>query len=602
MDLVFRNAARCLALLLVTLPIGCFNAKTKPSSHVKEDTISEADKLAWLAKVTRTLRNGAELDESEIEGLMPLSRSEIVDKLMTDPRFGDTALAFNMFFLGFKTDTLKTTRYIPTTSEQVETYRDEIFNRPQAITAARELLLDGDYLKLFDYDQPFYLPANQSFPEVEERLISFQKVDKAFESLLANFGTPVAPDRDAGCSGFNEGTEMEDIGDVFNLGISSDFSLAVVTRIIPTINIMCSGPVPAADIYKRLAESREAVANIFEASKALDPQDYPQASVLDLKTMPVEDLHSDAFGTSYSITGFWQQLPNSSTNYNRRRGAYVLKTYFCDDLTPLNVVLPDAHGEGAHATEPSCQACHYKLDPMAGTFRNRGFFGFDFKDKSFVSFDDQASVFGEALIKYNDSWKASTDAGHDWNVGYIRSTTQMNRNTYEPDDTDEPLRALHAMLRTAKEPKQCLTRRMAQYFLGSEQVFDGGWVQAMAKEFDTQASSSAAAKSIIKQLVMSRTFTKRNPSATQCYDPPEAATSPIPCEVRFTLQNNCAGSCHGADDFDLTDKPTLEEMQRRVTSTDLDERMPLNKDMPDPDRVRLVKWLDKTLSAPGGTP
>ncbi len=65
-------------------------------------------------------------------------------------------------------------------------------------------------------------------------------------------------------------------------------------------------------------------------------------------------------------------LANSSTNYNRKRAAYVLKRFFCDDLNPVGFEDPAEHIGGAHGSQTSCYACHYKLDPMAGFFRNHG--------------------------------------------------------------------------------------------------------------------------------------------------------------------------------------------------------------------------------------
>src|SRR5213075_2959878 len=86
------------------------------------------------------------------------------------------------------------------------------------------------------------------------------------------------------------------------------------------------------------------------------------------------------------LVGFWPTAPATSTNFQRKRASYVLKTYFCDDLTPLSITpaeeandagVADGGDGGApppdvHASNANCQACHYRLDPIGALFRNRG--------------------------------------------------------------------------------------------------------------------------------------------------------------------------------------------------------------------------------------
>ena len=44
-------------------------------------------------------------------------------------------------------------------------------------------------------------------------------------------------------------------------------------------------------------------------------------------------------------------LGNSSTNFNRKRSAYVLKRFFCDDLIPIGFETPQEHVGGAHGSQ-----------------------------------------------------------------------------------------------------------------------------------------------------------------------------------------------------------------------------------------------------------
>src|SRR5581483_2430968 len=109
-------------------------------------------------------------------------------------------------------------------------------------------------------------------------------------------------------------------------------------------------------------------------------------------------------------------LPNSSTNYDRKRAAYILQRFFCDDLTPVNVEAPAQHGGSEHASNPSCFACHYKLDPMAGFFRTLGIDFKDYSQKTYIVFDDGAYT---NSANYWKAWQPGPDATHPYNVGYV---------------------------------------------------------------------------------------------------------------------------------------------------------------------------------------
>src|SRR5262249_56855940 len=69
-------------------------------------------------------------------------------RFMSDIRFGDTILDFNMYYLGFKVDDLRDSGV----------YRRNAFDFSNAVAAAQALLTGGDYLKLFDLEGPFFLP------------------------------------------------------------------------------------------------------------------------------------------------------------------------------------------------------------------------------------------------------------------------------------------------------------------------------------------------------------------------------------------------------------------------------------------------------------
>ena len=76
-----------------------------------------------------------------------MSEEEIARHFMNDPRFGDALLDFNMYFIGFKADDIKTDG----------AYNSHAFDFPNTISAAQALLSNGDYFKLFDLEGPLFL-------------------------------------------------------------------------------------------------------------------------------------------------------------------------------------------------------------------------------------------------------------------------------------------------------------------------------------------------------------------------------------------------------------------------------------------------------------
>lgn len=62
-------------------------------------------RTAWVEKVYRTLLGGEEIRPGdELEKLSQKSEDQIIEYLMKDPRFVETVLDFNLYFLGLKSD------------------------------------------------------------------------------------------------------------------------------------------------------------------------------------------------------------------------------------------------------------------------------------------------------------------------------------------------------------------------------------------------------------------------------------------------------------------------------------------------------------------
>lgn len=610
------------------------DGETQTNTQVNKDTLlTTADPWAserWVMKASRILRQGRELLPGEsIEALAQMKKSDVIAKFMSDPLFGDTVLNFNLYFLGFANGSLKMSN---------GQYKFDVYNFPQAIQAAQAVVDDGDYFSLFQPETPLSLSplmftqlpkdmqpapgttAPRRTPQ-EIRKIITDRLTAEIEGTLLQLETPETFDKAAFCQkndtvSWNE--LVQDTGLTFNLTVKMDVS----GEWFSSINTYCSDTnSQPSDLKTLLTKIHTRLPALIAMINSLGSEIYHPSSVKDIK---LDDLKTLGLGADFQYTFLvWNQLQNSSTNYNRKRAAYVLKRYFCDDLTPISLALPDQHTTGRHASDPSCQSCHYKLDPMAGFFKDRGVIGIDFGKFPFIQFDDGATMDRQ---DFANSWHAPGGTSRTWDIAYVRSPDNASLNTY-----GESLDDLFNIINTAPEVKQCLVRRMFEYFVARDQVVDGNYLTALADKFteESKENSSQAFKNTIARLLESQTFSTPDPVSTQCYDfaldsTSEPIHSPLPCQVAHVISRNCA-SCHSSQGasggLDLTGWTTLEDgtqtfphkkggrqvdrsttMQSiydRITSTNKAKRMPLDRDISSGDLEQLFQWVNKVLAEKG---
>lgn len=140
------------------------------------------EKRWWLEKTVRLFRGGEGFRAGEgTEELLKLEPADVVAKLASDPRFGDTVLDFNIYFLGFKSGSLRVEKG----------FNPQVYLYPNAIDGAREALNGGDYFKLFDLVTPFFFPHvrvldrkddEKNVPNLDlfrKRYAAFQESEKA---------------------------------------------------------------------------------------------------------------------------------------------------------------------------------------------------------------------------------------------------------------------------------------------------------------------------------------------------------------------------------------------------------------------------------------
>lgn len=623
--------ARPLALLcLLTLFTGCgfTSPESTPSSpEISRQSEEKAKLMAttlrdpywqkrwWLEKTVRVMRGGRGLLPNEdVEALMKLSEEEILAKLLQDPRFGNMALDFNLFFLGFKPDSVR-----------IENPGDAAYDFPAAISSAKAVLENGDYFTLFDLNHPFHLSPLMLYSRTDE--------EKGIpeDELLRIRGARFVADLDAILL-FAKTDPTATVANVCQKGLEhfrssyilslSSFTLSITLQISDGwyghLFNLCQKP--ELRTVPELVESLEKIQGINRKLAAALPafaaNIYKPQSALGIQALEMPEGILSKGWISYGVNQRFGLL-NSSTNLNRKRSAYMLKRYFCDDLNPVGVENPKEHTGGKHGSQTSCYSCHYKLDPMAGFFRNYGIIFTDFTGRKEIVFDDQAKV---ELATYLVNWKNPAGSSREWNVGYIRSIKQEEQNDY-----GDSLADLHALLRRAPEVKRCVVKRLFQYMNSDDQTIDGGYLDYLSEQLTIRGkeNSSEAFRWVVGQIALGQTFRNPDPVPTDCYDykPGHQPGNSPPCRVAHILQKNCT-SCHssvyGSGNLDLSGwmagpdgkktfpheekgeqlplHTTLEKISHRLSASDPALRMPLLRDMPSQERQELYLWAQEQLS------
>lgn len=644
------------------IPIGLvFWVACKSEMGIAEAAAREGSELtaAWVSKAARILRyKGPIVSREEMDHFLSLgSKDRVVDELMQDKRFYLQAYDFNLYFLGFKKNTI-----FNGSSFDQEILRE----KPQAFHSAWELSQDGNYFSLLEYQQPsFTLPKGDV------------KKERYYYEQLPGFSIPENLDR----------MSNSDIRIALDQYVYTNLDLLLASAEQETMEATCDkvnrffdfgNMAYLRDAYGIPRNFRENVTDFFSNECAESTIKVKEKIIAELNTFRLQyeemrqafqllpyEPHSefDNFShylinhkpkltgqfsslrsedSAFTFTGFWQHYINSSTNFNRKRAAAILKTYFCDNLTPINIATPDTHTQGdRHATDSACQACHYKLDPMAGYFKDMALSGFDstkFPNLSveerqvlqdaigisldadrFLVFDDLATVVDQDYDRYMTSWKNPDGHAREWNIGYIRSASNERLNTYGTTFAD-----LQKLIAEAPEVKQCLSKRMVEFYIGNNQIYDEGWLNSIYTSLVSEENSSVGFKKALRKIVKSNAFAQSNPVPTQCYDY-ETGVNPAdrpPCEVAFNLEKNCT-TCHNKNfaskGLDLQSWVDTEEQQKsfkhidpitgkqksfcetmsliqgRLSTTDASMQMPLGRHMSPQDREKLYLWIANNL-------
>lgn len=591
----------------------------------------------WIDKTAKLLRGGDGIGpDDDVAALIALPNAEIVHRFMQDVRFGDSVLDFNLFFLGFKSDTLKADGH----------YDRTVFDFPNAVASAQAILRGGDYFKLFDFDGPYFMAplrhepledkpqpddAGLSPPQLRKKAMG--EIETVFGGVHAFAAANPAPGASAICDRvealIDDRNQLSahlnrafDDAEIFALGRGEVLegpidALAKVAASECREGVRGSRQKLVAALQAALSQVRRAFAEIA----TFEPEAYQPRSLLEFRPF---DLSAFPTRQKWLSFGFEQgmALGNSSTNFNRKRSAYVLKRFFCDDLIPIGFESPQEHAGGAHGSQTTCFACHHKLDPMAGFFRNYGAYFFDYGRAPDIIFDDLAS---KERKLYEAVWKAASKEPRAWNVGYIRSSRWQRHNDYGSSMAD-----LSRIVRTAPEVKRCLIKRLHEYVVAEDQAIDSGYLDHLTREFTAEAvtNPSVAFKNAMGRILQSAAFEQVDADPKRCYDlAPGAIAGPgPPCRVASILSRNC-GQCHhaggedGAERLDvgawvaapdgrgrtfrhvdngslqLSAQESLARIVERLSTYDQKARMPKGRVMPNNERQELFLWAQQEMAA-----
>jgi len=504
-------------------------------------------KRIWLSRTVRTLWKGKELRSGPLfDRWMAMNEEDVVLELIESTNFVNTAIDFALFYLGRKN------------SDEAFSWQDssaiQYLNRfPQVIHLAKLLAKgEGDFFEFYSSRLPPYLLRLNETPgfqftdpdsgdqvdlsklsDVERKQFFYTYASRALDKALGLLQNPNF-EKQTFCdnAGF---TEVSEFANFYGYDVLSVLFSAPYEEGRRVVFSFCFDPEAATPDLQAFSKVYSDFQDLFDrlhsfARDKLNPGVYDPKSFADVivnETGLFKNNRVHPMRLSYG-----PYVENSSTNFNRRRAAYMLDRFFCDDLTPVAIEETGDHTEDRHGTQASCMACHYRLDPMAGFFKTRGFFFMDYKDKPHIVFDDQANV---PLHEYTDEWRAPAGAPRDWNIGYIRSPSDESLNEY-----GETLDDLAQILKTAPEVRSCLSKRVLQYTTSSDQTFDGTYIDHVTEVFNQKAEhdSLGAFKDLFATAVLNKTYLNPDRSPTECYDykPGVDPASRPPCQVAAILE------------------------------------------------------------------
>lgn len=636
-DVVPKFRARTRAELIRDLGLDherIFSASSRFSRNLSRREVRPRDqqdsweRIQWLDKTLQVVRGYGLSANDPLDAWLAISKEELIDSFLAKPEFAESVFYFNQYWFGhFKGFFLRD----PEGNFNSLRLSEISASGPTLLRSALNVAANEDYLQaLFSeqtpaYETPLGTPyvgtATGETPEaMRQRLIKEFREKYILAAKDRVDQNPQMPTAEYCKIGFELFTPFFTFLSSASLPINLfyQYIYPLNEEIAPECNSLNPVSTDRREVWARAVSWFDQVIELY---RGLEPSVYSVHALQDLKTIDYQSIMTNVRYSTWGDEFTSRVLVNSSTNLNRKRSAYFLKRFFCEDLTPVGVEIPEHTEGGQHGSAPGCFACHYKLDPMAGFFKDMmGYTFYEVPKASVLFFSDGATVRKEDYLK---NWASPAGSARKYNVGYIRSVNEEKLNTYGENFGD-----LLKILGSAKEVRSCMTQRTLEYILGTGQMFDRGYQEQLARDFSkdaAQENSGVAYKKLVKKVLLSHAFAQVDPDPQQCYDYPENQNPEgrPPCAVAYILKSNCTGCHHGVEnngrlnlelwqetapgrwgfphlDENGTQRDPLETFRRmseRISATDPQVRMPKNKTMDASQREDLFLWLQKQLSA-----
>ncbi len=613
-----------------------FGASHQRSFEFKETNDEKWERIQWLDKALQVMRGYGLLASDPFEELLALPREELVDSYLARPEIAESIYHFNRFWFGmYGGESLRDAQGQFSMAEFSNLFK----GGPTLLKSATEAAAGREYIKALFADSPnrYIFPLSSpsdsapqpgDTPAIQRwRAIAKFRQESLLEwKAMAEHRPPLPKEEYCAMLSGDFFSKWFEFG--YKAGLPSDVAN---TGVYTAFNIVYSecGPDLPKMTFDRSGAWRRFVSGfdqIMHEWDEFEPEVYKISSLFDIMYMDYLSRWPQLKYIAWSNEFLEAKLINSSTNFNRKRAAYFLKRFFCEDLTPIGVETPDHASGGQHGSDPSCYACHYKLDPMAGFFKDIVGFGFYASQSNpFIYFSDGATAL---KADYEKNWLAADGAAHKFNIGYIRAVNRPELNTYGENFGD-----LLNILAEAPEVRSCLTERALQFVLGENQSYDRGYQEQLSSKFSqdsTNENSGYALKQLLKSIVLSKGFAQVDTQPGVCYDYPDGydPTDRPPCAVAAILEKNCA-TCHksvesmghldlrhwqqftdadsgksvwGFPHVDATGKQispadTFQLMIQRISSSDPELRMPKKRTMDAGQREDLFLWLQEQFAA-----
>lgn len=626
----------------------------------------------FIARAYRALMGSEVPTPESIASFRGLSRKEVVDRMLELPAFHVTAADFALSFLGEPGELFRAEHKVTDASGKTLTLLFPLDKILPGLRAAQSLGEHDDFFSFLDRRQDGIIVARRPRPphgrlpsELSAR-IDQNAYDAGSEAVRIGLIVDALQRQvDEAVALLQSGLWEESCQKVTQLPVYGlvDNS-ALIDRFFPRATqafqdaqfacfeddretFVSVFPSASEAMKQALAESLALLSQIplFDSSKPLWSQNLFELSRLGQGA----GLPPGASVTVDVMSDFFQSHPNSSTNFNRNRSAAFFKTYFCDDLEPLEAVLPGGHqgDDSAHASDPACQACHYRLDPLSGFFKDRGAIGIDFVHdptyggferqireavglpddvKRFFVFDDLTTLIGDEVDAYQNAWRDPVSGRY--RIGFIRSTVDESLNSM-----GENLDDLFQIIRGSPEVKACVTRRMVEYFIGPEQSYSGQWLAGLRKtltEGDKDKVTGGSFRRTVREIVLSRAFSEQDPEPGVCYDGEAHPYGAPACTIQHLFETNCQ-RCHSrsaasgglavdewiawtngsggdvwnveaegvfrhtVDGRQLSPAESFGRILGALRSADPLQRMPLMQHMDALERQEMIRWVEEQL-------